>query len=66
VQFKTLPFSTWKAIRRIPIGGVSRCRPRLWLTVRIQLRELPLEVIRPHRWSLTIGDLDVANNDVAY
>jgi hypothetical protein len=32
----------------------------------IQMRELPLEVIRPHGWSLTICDLGVANNDVAY
>ncbi len=34
--------------------------------MRSQMGELPLEVKRPHRWSLTEGDLNAANNDVAY
>lgn len=34
--------------------------------MRLQMGELPLEVRRPHRWSLTARDLDAANNDVAY
>ena len=30
------------------------------------MRELPLDVTRHHGWSLTICDIDVANNDVVY